>query len=76
MPGLRASRAGAGEAMACRVQVEDRPGTGISIIAAGILAGVSSEYVYLGRAAGVGAGDDNAEALQYTVASAECICIQ
>ena len=49
--------------MACRVQVEDGPGIGISITAAGIPAGVSSKHAYLDRAAGAGARDNDTEVL-------------
>ena len=49
--------------MAYRVQVEDRPGIGISVIAIGIPAGVSSKHAYLDRAAGAGARDNDTEVL-------------
>ena len=74
--GRGSSRAGAGKAMAYRVQVEDRPGIGISVIAIGIPAGVSSKHAYLGRAARAGARDDNTEVLRYIAAGAECIRIR
>ena len=61
--GRGSSRAGAGEAIVYRVQVEDGPGMGISIIAIGIPAGVSGKCIHLGRAARAGAGDNNTEAL-------------